>query len=61
MHEVKIYDSFGKLKKVISVKQLITRSTKQLDFPSLFRKDKRSGKTFTKSIKPQAKAVTIAL
>jgi hypothetical protein len=56
MHEVKIYDSSGKLKKVISVKSLNIRSNEQLESPSLFRKDKKTGKSWTKSNKSQIKA-----
>jgi hypothetical protein len=44
MHEVKVYDSSGNLKKVISVRKLNNRATKQLESPSLFRKNKRTGK-----------------
>ncbi len=54
MHEVKIYDSSGNLKKVISVKSLNIRSNKQLEFPSLFKKNKKGRKVWTKSIKSQA-------
>ncbi len=58
MHEVKVYDSSGNLKKVISVKQLNIRSKKQLDFPSLFRKNKRTGRPAAKPPADQAKAGT---
>ncbi len=58
MHEVKVYDSSGNLKKVISVKKLNIRSKKQLEFPSLFRKNKRTGRPPAKSPKSQAKAGT---
>jgi len=44
MHEVKVYDSSGNLKKVISVKKLNNRSQKLLESPSLFRKNKKAGK-----------------
>lgn len=48
MHEVKVYDSSGKLKKVISIKSLNTRSIKQLETPSLFQKNKRGRKSLPK-------------
>ena len=41
MHEVRVYNSSGDLKKVISVKALSKRSDKQLEFPDLFVKNKR--------------------
>jgi hypothetical protein len=44
MHEVKVYDSSGNLKKVISIRSLNIRSKKQMEVPSLFRKNKRTGK-----------------
>jgi len=58
MHEVKVYDSSGKLKKVISVKALTARSTKQLETPSVFRNNKRAGKPWAKSPKTQLKTET---
>lgn len=48
MHEVKVYDSYGNLKKVISVQKLIIRSKKQLELPFLFRKNKRTQRPLTK-------------
>lgn len=48
MHEVKVYDSYGNLKKVISVQKLIIRSKKQLELPFLFRKNKRAQRPLTK-------------
>jgi hypothetical protein len=56
MHEVKVYDSSGNLKKVISVKKLNIRSKKQLDFPSLFKKNKRTGRPLAKPAKMPTKA-----
>jgi hypothetical protein len=53
MHEVKVYDSSGNLKKVISIKKLNNRSKKQLESPSLFRKNKRAGKPPAKPAKPE--------
>lgn len=58
MHEVKVYDSAGNLKKVISIKKLNIRSKKQLEFPSLFRNNKRTGRTWAKSPKSRAKIKT---
>ena len=55
MHEVKVYDNSGNLKKVISVKALNIRSQKQLDSPALFKKDKRIQGAWTKSRKDQSK------
>ncbi len=55
MHEVKVYDSSGKLKKVISVKALTKRSDEQINSPSLYikkgRKAKPSVKVFDKDLK----------
>jgi hypothetical protein len=53
MHEVKVYDSSGKLKKVISIKLLNIRSMKQLETPSLFQKKKRGRKSLPKFPKDQ--------
>jgi hypothetical protein len=58
MHEVKVYDSSGNLKKVISVKKLNLRSKKQLEFPSLFLKNKRTGRPSGKSPNDPAKSGT---
>ena len=44
MHEVKVYDGSGNLKEVISVKKLNIRSKQQLESPSLFMKNKKTGK-----------------
>jgi hypothetical protein len=44
MHEVKVFDASGNLKKVISVQKLNIRSKMQMEVPSLFRKNKRTGK-----------------
>jgi hypothetical protein len=38
MHEVKVYDSAGKLKEVISVKKLNERSDQLFQTPSLYQK-----------------------
>ena len=53
MHEVKVYNSSGKLKKVISVKSLNIRSTKQLETPSLFQRNKSGKKSLPKLPKAQ--------
>lgn len=55
MHEVKVYDSTGTLKKVISVQALSKREDKKADSPHLFRKNKRGPKPRTASAKAQAK------
>jgi len=44
MHEVRVYDKAGKLKKVISEKTLTKRSDLQIQSPSLFRKQGRKKK-----------------
>jgi hypothetical protein len=44
MHEVKVYDSSGNLKKVISVKALTKRSDQQINSPSLYIKKGRKAK-----------------
>lgn len=44
MHEVKVYDSSGNLKKVISVKTLTKRSDQQIASPSLYNKKGRKAK-----------------
>jgi hypothetical protein len=58
MHEVKVYDGFGNLKKIISVKQLCIREDEQSSSPSLFRRDKRIGKPWAKTPKGLAKTGT---
>jgi hypothetical protein len=56
MHEVKVYDSLGKLKKIISVKSLTKRSDQQINSPSLYvkkgRKAKPANKMLEKDLKP---------
>jgi len=56
MHEVKVYDSSGKLKKVISARKLNIRSKKQLEFPALFMRNKRNAKMPGKAPKTYSKA-----
>jgi len=48
MHEVKVYDSSGNLKKVISVKTLTKRSDQQIQSPSLYNKKGRKAKPIEK-------------
>ena len=55
MHEVKVFDSSGKLKKVISTQTLNIRSKQQLETPSMFLRNKRGRKPWAKSPKTQAK------
>jgi len=55
MHEVKVYDSAGLLKKVISVKSLNKREDEKADSPHLFRRNKRGPKPRTATVKTQAK------
>jgi hypothetical protein len=52
MHEVKVYDSDGKLKKVIPVKTLNQREDRKVEFPDMFRKNKRNPKPATGDSKP---------
>jgi hypothetical protein len=52
MHEVKVYDSAGKLKEVISVKKLNERSDQLFQTPSLYQKG-------LKKIKPADQATDI--
>ena len=51
MHEVKVFDSSGNLKKVISINALNKRSKKQIENPSLFKKNKRFGRPAEKPAK----------
>ena len=39
MHQVKVYDNSGNLKKIISAKALQKRSDKLIESPSLYRKN----------------------
>jgi hypothetical protein len=58
MHEVKVFDGDGNLKKVISVQKLNIRSKMQMEVPSLFRKNKRTGRPPVKPGKVQETAKT---
>ncbi len=58
MHEVKVYDGSGNLKEVISVKKLNIRSKQQLESPSLFLKNKKTGKQTEKDSEISEKSET---
>ena len=58
MHEVKVYDGSGNLKEVISVKKLNIRSKQQLESPSLFMKNKKTGKPADKDAEESEKSET---
>ena len=47
MHEVRVYDDSGKLKKVISVNELKKRSDLQVESPMMFKKNRPAAKTET--------------
>ena len=48
MHEVRVYDEAGKLKKIISSKTLEKRAEMQIQSPSIFRKNQRNAKPIAK-------------
>ncbi|MFQ5716870.1 MAG: hypothetical protein ACE5GQ_07170 [Nitrospinales bacterium] len=54
MYEVKVYDSAGSLKKVISVKTLNKRTESQINFPSLYKKNRKKIKLPAKAPKNAA-------
>ena len=56
MHEVKVYDSSGNLKKVISVKTLTKRSDQQIQSPSLYNKKGRKAKPLVKVLEKDLKS-----
>ena len=56
MHEVKVYDSSGKLKNVISKESLNLRSKQQMETPSMFTKNKKARMPWSKSSKTETKA-----
>lgn len=58
MHEVKVYDSSGNLKKVISVKALTKRSDLQIQSPSLYNKKGRKAKPMGKVEEKNLKAAS---
>jgi hypothetical protein len=53
-----VYDTSGKLKKVISTQTLNIRSKQQLETPSMFRKNKKGRMPWSKPPKTQTKAET---
>lgn len=55
MHEVKVYDSAGNLKKVISVKKLNERSDRLFNTPSLYQKSLKKAKPPAEVSKTRAK------
>ena len=59
MHEVKVYDSSGKLKKVISTQTLAIRSKQQMETPSMFRRNKKGSMPWSKSPKESPKTGTL--
>ena len=58
MHEVKVFDSTGRLKKVISPQTLNIRSKQQMETTSMFRRNKKGGMPWSKSSKNQTKTDT---
>ena len=48
MNEVKVYDSSGNLKKIISPNQLKIREIMQWENPYIFRRNKRTGRPTAK-------------
>ena len=55
MHEVKVYDNSGKLKKVISINALKIRSKQQLETPAIFKRNKKGRKPWSKSTESTTK------
>jgi hypothetical protein len=55
MHEVKVYDNSGKLKKIISINALKIRSKQQLETPAMFKRNKKGLKPWSKSPESTAK------
>jgi hypothetical protein len=53
-----VYDSSGKLKKVISSKTLNIRSKQQLESPEMFLRNKRGRKPWSKPTKSQIEGET---
>ena len=58
MHEVKVYDSTGNLKQVISVNTLIKREDQKSEFPNLFRRNKKVYKPRGTTPEPAVKTKT---
>ena len=61
MHEVKVFDGLGNLKKVISINSLIKRDKQQIDQPSIFSKSKRFRRMGNKPKKIQEKSTTLKI
>ena len=55
MHEVKVYDAAGNLKKVISVKKLTERSDRLFNTPSLYQKGSKKPQSPKQDSKVTAK------
>jgi hypothetical protein len=55
MHEVKVFDNSGRLKKVVSPQALDIRSNQQMETPSMFRKNKKGRMPWSLSSKNKAK------
>ena len=53
MHEVRVYDDSGKLKKIISVKDLKKRAELLVESPMMFKKNRPTGKTEVSTRKTQ--------
>ena len=51
MHEVRVYDDSGKLKKIISVKELRKRAELLVESPMMFKKNNPGEKTTIKAAK----------
>ena len=49
MNEVKVFDSSGKLKRVISPQALDIRSNQQMETPSMFKKNRKRRLPWSKS------------
>ena len=56
MHEVRVYDSSGALKKVISEKTLKARADRQVLFPGGYAKNKKKSKPQTLPAKKTSRA-----
>ncbi|MBT3510155.1 MAG: hypothetical protein HN472_11515 [Nitrospina sp.] len=59
MHEVKVYDNSGKLKKVITSHALEIRSQQQIETPSIFLRNKKGSMPWAKSSKSTVKSGTL--
>ena len=59
MHEVKVFDKSGKLKKVITPHALEIRSQQQIETPSIFLRNKKGEIPRSKSPNKQIKVKTL--